>query len=407
MLRLVQAGTGSRRALVLLFLVGEEIDDALREALGPGPCIVADAEAAGSEPYAALLAQIASMAGVSAFEAVVLGGYSAGVARVRQLLRDGAVPLGVLAIDGTHANKPPLPWQIELWRNLAARAQTGAALFVATHTQNTYVEHLAQPYLSTLSVLRLVADLPLEDAGPVTAPVEHARPGTAPAHGFWIYSYASKECDGEAHGAQLTVALPMVLERHVRPLLDGLAAEEDEDPPTMPISLGARAVRWARSYLGRTDLERQGPNHSPEIAAWLAPCARRETGVPLHLVTGEWCAAFACAAAEAVRRPGETLPHGYRAAGIEIEQDATEGGTFRSAALARDGWSPAEGDLVILARAGAGWERHVCRFVRWIDRPAGIFETIGGNESNAVRLSRRQLSDPDLRGFVEYPREPG
>lgn len=410
MLRLVQAGAGSRRSLVLLFLVDADLDEALIEALGPGPCIVADKIADGTEPYAALLARAASMANVSGFEAVVLGGYSAGVGRVRRLLRDGAVPLGVVAIDGTHASKPPAPWQIDLWKNFARRAETGAALFVATHTQNTYVEQLrppAQPYLSTLSVLRLVTGLPLEDAGTVEAPVVTVHPGTPPAHGFWVYSYASKACDGEAHGAQLIQVLPKMLEQHVRVLLDGLATETDDiDPPTVPVSLGARAVAWSRGYLGRTDLERQGSNKSPEIAAWLAPCVRRATGAPLHLVSGEWCAAFACAAAEAVRRPGEALPHGYRASGIELEQDANEGGAYRSVALARDGWLPAEGDLVILSRGGgrAGWERHVCRFVRWIDESAWIFETIGGNESNAVRLTRRTLGDADLRGFIEYPR---
>jgi len=406
MLRLVQAGGGARRALVVFFLVDRDLDDALVEALGPAPCIVADSSAGGTESYAVLLAKAASMAGVDAFEAVVLAGYSAGVARVRKLLRDGAIPLGVIAIDGTHASKPPAPWQIDLWKNFMRRAETGAALFVATHTQNTYVERLgppAQPYLSTLSVLRLVTELPLKEAGPVDAPVETARPGATPAHGFWLYSYASGACDGDAHSEQLTQVLPMVLRRHVAALLEALAAEDaSDDPPTVPGSLGARAVAWSRAYLGRTDLERQGPNRSPEIADWFAPCVRRTTGAPLHLVSGEWCAVFACAAAEAVQRPGDTIPHGYRAAGIELEQDARDNGSFRSVALARDGWLPVEGDLVILSRGEASWQRHVCRFVRWLDKSAWIFETIGGNEGNAVRLTRRTLGDADLRGFIEY-----
>jgi hypothetical protein len=409
MLRLVQPGAGAKRPVVILFLVGSHMDAKIRAALGSRPCVVADDTAGGTTNFSVLLHQAAGLAGDEdeQFEAVVLCGYSLGVGHVRAFLKGLAMPLGVVAIDGTHASLPPEPWQIEVWRGLKARAELGGALFVATHTQNTYVEHLAppdKPFLSTISVLCQVTGLPLAESGPVGAPAYMALPdGTPPARGFHLYSYSSAPCDGAAHGLQQTEVLPMVLERHVRPLLEGLV---EDDPPTIPQgTLGARAVRWSRAFLNRTDLERKGPNSSPEIAAWLAPAARRETGVELRLASGEWCAAFACAAARAVSLPAEPVPHGYRAAGIEIEQDAEENGCFRSATLARDGWDPAEGDLVILTRAGAGWERHICRFVRWIDRAAGRFETIGGNESNAVRLSERLLSDPALRGFVEYPRE--
>jgi hypothetical protein len=157
--------------------------------------------------------------------------------------------------------------------------------------------------------------------------------------------------------------------------------------------------------VGRADLERLGPNASPEIARWIGPGIRRATGRPLKLVSGEWCAAFVCAAGVASLLDGEVLPHGYRVSGIELEQDADESGTWHPIAEVRAGtWEPGMGDVVSMLRTGGqAWERHVARFLRWIDRAAGSFETIGGNELNAVRVTPHKLSDP-IRGFVAYPR---
>ena len=104
MLRLVQKGVGSQRPVVILFLVGPHMDKKLRAALGPRPCIVADDTAGGTTSFTMLLHQAAGLAGEEdQFEAVVLCGYSLGVGHVRAFLKGLAMPLGVVAIDGTHA----------------------------------------------------------------------------------------------------------------------------------------------------------------------------------------------------------------------------------------------------------------------------------------------------------------
>lgn len=174
---------------------------------------------------------------------------------------------------------------------------------------------------------------------------------------------------------------------------DGTPAWEDGG-----LSLGARAVRWILQFAGREDLENLGPNSSAEIATWLRPATRRATGAPLGLVAGEWCAAVFCAAAEAVAQPGEAIPHGYRAAGVELMGDAKDNGLWRPIDLARSGsYAPAEGDGCLLQRSGAAWDTHTCRVV---GTAGSGFWTVGGNEGNTVRLTFRYLTDPTLLGFI-------
>jgi peptidoglycan hydrolase-like protein with peptidoglycan-binding domain len=177
----------------------------------------------------------------------------------------------------------------------------------------------------------------------------------------------------------------------------------DDGSPTYQdhsLSLGACAVRWALQYAGREDLERLGPNASAEITTWLGPATRRATGTPLGLSVGEWCAAFFCASADAVSGPGEAIPHGYRAAGVELVADAKENGSWRDVGLVRAGaYTPAEGDGCILQRGGQSWETHTCRVFAL--SPGG-FWTVGGNESNTVRITFHHDSDPTILGFIAY-----
>lgn len=181
------------------------------------------------------------------------------------------------------------------------------------------------------------------------------------------------------------------------------AAKGDDGGPTWTdtyLPLGARAVRWALQWAGREDLERLGPNSSPEITEWLEPAIRRATGGPLGITMGEWCAAFFCASAAAVAGQGEELPHNYRAAGVELIADAKERGTWREAALIRSGtWQPSQGDGCLLKKGGSDWETHTCRVVAL--SPEGLW-TVGGNEENTVRLTHRTFADADLLGFIAY-----
>jgi len=214
-LRLVQRGQGTVRPLVLGFLVGGNVDAALRKAFGPDACILADGAAQG-QMLAELVAFARQHAGLEGVSRLALIGYSAGCQRVRALYRAGVRADAYLLVDGTHASLPPEDWQIAWLRELAAEAKTGRNLVVATHTLQTYVERLKAPYVpysSTLRVLRLATGFDLDDAGPLDVPLV-TRQGE-----LWVYSFASAQADAPAHAAQHNVALPLLATRHLGPWL--------------------------------------------------------------------------------------------------------------------------------------------------------------------------------------------
>ncbi len=239
--RLVQRGEGEQSPLVVLYLVGAHVDADLRAALGPAPSIVAYDDATG-EPLPHTVARTTAATGKGVGD-VILVGFSAGCQAVRRELIAGRDPAGVLAIDGTHGDLPPAEWQLAPWRTLAERARRGERLFVATCTQNTYVENeLPKPkrYSATVTVLRLSTGLALL---PAVAPEgEHE----GELHG---YSYASATTDADAHIRQQRKVLPDVLCRHVRPWL---AARSPLAPEERTLAEGAVALsldRVARAEL--------------------------------------------------------------------------------------------------------------------------------------------------------------
>lgn len=207
--------------VVILYLVGSHLDDALRAAIGPGPGIYATADASPA------VTPCDAVTGVSGpLRTVTLVGYSAGCQGVRSALRTGAIPvaerLGVVAIDGTHANWPPLPWQVDVWRNAAERAINGRNLFVATCTSQTYTETLpkGQAFASTLSVVRAFTPEPVEIPGEYHAGNSH------------VHTYLSKVIDKAAHIAQMRDVLPWALKTYVRPWIDAVPATAPATCPT-------------------------------------------------------------------------------------------------------------------------------------------------------------------------------
>lgn len=103
-----------------------------------------------------------------------------------------------------------------------------------------------------------------------------------------------------------------------------------------------------------------GRPSAARIAAYFAPAVR--AGRPLGLTGGNWCAVGACWALAQVLPPerwaAAGVPHAYRAAGIELEQDARAAGRWRPPGRA------CPGDLVILPRGSESWQRHVSRVIR-------------------------------------------
>lgn len=377
-MRTVQQGTSAD--LVILWLVGSHIDGALRAALGPRPTIVAFDDAQGLPPSA-----VALRLGVSRVQSLVVCGYSAGCQAVRAALRSGALPiadrLGVVAIDGAHASMPPEPWQLDVWRHLAAQARKRERLFVATCTAQVYTESLppAQRFMSTLSVLRQAVEPSLV---PLTPPDERHEGD------LHVYAHASKAIDKDAHIDQQRVVLPAVLAKHVRPWLERAA---DVTRPDRPAAidvrpLGERALDVMRRKLG--EREAGGENRGTIVRWALVGAMRRVDGqeVPLGVLEADWCAGSCGASEREAALPGEALPP-WRGAVWELVRDALDAGTWREPGA----YVPLPGDLAIFGRAGedprAGGRGHVGRVARVVGRTV---TTIDGNVDDAVSEVERE-----------------
>src|SRR5690606_25151579 len=115
---------------------------------------------------------------------------------------------------------------------------------------------------------------------------------------------------------------------------DELRASVAETPAGA--SLGMRALAVAlREWCAGVKEDPPGSNTGPRIRDYLAPCVR--DGKLLRLTSGEWCAASASWCALHAKREGERLPHAYRAAGIELENDFKDAKAWRPVADVRAG----------------------------------------------------------------------
>jgi lysophospholipase L1-like esterase len=217
-LRLLQAGQGAARPLVAAF--GPMAAAKLPRILGPAACVVFDNDGHGTETMRQIVDFAGQQAGFSAVSGTALIGFSIGCSRVRVLRKGGAAAGAYLLVDGTHASQPPQPSQIDWLHELAEQARAGRILLVASHTYQTYVESLPKPYLASVTVLRLGTGFSLAQGGPATAPIVTKQPFTAPpSSGLWVYSYASKAADPEAHTYQGGPALHAMAAAHLAPWL--------------------------------------------------------------------------------------------------------------------------------------------------------------------------------------------
>lgn len=171
-----------------------------------------------------------------------------------------------------------------------------------------------------------------------------------------------------------------------------------------PDDLGLRALNWCRRELASGVREEPlGSNAGPRIAEYFRPARRRSTGQLLGIDHGDWCAVAQSAALAAVAAENEPVPHGYRAAVWELEEDARQSKAWVPASEIRSGkYRLRPGDLVLWTRGQPGSRLgHVSRVETTTD-PNGEMVTIGANESNAWMRRPRNISEAEFRGAIKY-----
>lgn len=425
--RVVQAGSGATRDLVICYYVGNYADDQVRRAAPAHACIINDTktptrrytriDSRGIDGILPMKQAIEWALGRCDFDAVryvLIGGYSAGGQAVRTQVMSGAAPNAIFIADGNHCSAPPVPWQLKAMQAFCDAAASEEKVAVFSHTQ------IEPPtYTGTRRTLELLTGFELDESGPLEEPVETGEGNLE----VWSFEGAN----AEAHRQQAQRVFSELLGRAVEMLdLDDSTHVEDlalVDPanepwqdPTQP--LGVRALLWTKHQqkIGVREIP-PGSNSGPMIAEYFKPTTRIRNGreIPLGISRGNWCSVSACAAAKAALLPGEqwdeVVPHGYRAGVVELVRDAKENGRWFSAEELQAGehW-PELGDLAIFDRSKAGqphtsWWRHVAR-VSKAPKPEGReFFTLGGNEGNEFRTTRRSLHDPKFLGVIAYPQD--
>ena len=346
--RPVQRGSGP---VAVLFLVGSHMDAALRSAL-PGWSIVATDESGVGVTRAELDRARALVGTVGAELALV--GFSAGCQGVRALLEAGVRPSHVATFDGTHDSIPPS--HLGTWRELAAEARAGQAVWVGTCTQMTYVERIPVGQPGRATSTRHV----LEQACGVSLP-----PGTEVHEGgLHLVSYPSQDIDKPAHIAQQREVMPALLARFFA--LDPIP---DTDPAPRP------GASWLGSVLAG------GRSAAAHAVDALAGLLSRDGAAPIL----------------------DLPPHGWRCSVAELVADARALGTWHSAEDVRAGrYQIKPGDLLISARGGGdplhGGTGHVERA-----ETVSPLVTIGGNEGDTWTRAPFDVNAASFRGVIEYP----
>lgn len=160
MIQVQQRGTG---ALIVSFCVPRIGLEAFCAA-APDATIIADDSRFGSDTWL----QLRLMAKPQPTSPLVLVGFGPGCARVRQLWREGARPVGMVLVNGIAASMPPKPWELDAWRSMASEAGNWRMRMVAAHTLDRSCErhpHKDMRTSSAVSVLRTITGLPLVAPG--------------------------------------------------------------------------------------------------------------------------------------------------------------------------------------------------------------------------------------------------
>jgi len=219
-MRLVQAGAGARRDLVLVYHLNATADEDVRAAIGPGACIVnetvpqAQIGAYGSfgpdgiATVTDALAWAQGEAGAFDRARLILIGFSAGYIAVRTQLFSGEDPDAIVIADGIQTPRPGDPAAVAPWTAYANQARLGARVFVASHTTQGPTN-----LISTGETLRLITGFALLQTGTL------ASPAITSEGKLVVLSFM-----GNDHRAQGYVVLPRMLETAMRLLDEGQGA---------------------------------------------------------------------------------------------------------------------------------------------------------------------------------------
>lgn len=391
----VQRSTDARPVVVVAFMC----DPKALKALFPRAVILLD-QTPGPETWPQIMAQCEAAHPGGELGPMALLGWSAGCVHIRNLWASGARPEALGLFDGTHTSWPPRPEQDAAWAEMFHDGREAVRLVCVSHIFQTYVESIPVGQKgrasATVTTLRRVLGDPL---------LMRREPYTQQFGTLYVSSWPSKPVDAAAHSRQLNEALPEMCRQFLAPYLNGMRQAmlradtiPDGDIPAWldpALPYGERMVLWSRAEMAAGVVEvPPGSNTGPRIREYLAGCERN--GAKLGLSAGAWCAAAAGMAAHEAALPTDT-PLPWRAAGLDVIGDLQ----------ARDAWHPHPtdyvpkvGDLAIFRRVSPAWGRHVCRVTAW--HGGGKFQTIGGNEAGAWRLTERDVADPLFLGFGGY-----
>lgn len=362
------------------------------------------------------LAIVAEQAGASlpidSYATVTVASFSAGYGMVRELLAERASALmihAVVAIDSWHAgfdaDGTAADSQLGGVVAHALRSKEGPRVCWIGHTDVQTPQRGAGAFASTTQTAKEIVRLAGGTGG-----------------GFAARAYNLHQRGHDEHVAALTNWGPgwladAVCELLARRLELGESDGDTDRPPSTrsTIPLGVRALDLALDECDAKVVEIPGPRHHPRILEYLAGCERggRSIGPWLQADETPWCAAGASWCAF---KAGGDVPHKWRAAVLELWQDAIASGAARSKAAIVDGrYLPEAGDLAIMARGGPAFgsgahafratngKGHVGRIIEW-PQSAEQFRTLDGNVRNRWTAVDRRLSDDTFIGVIAYPR---
>jgi hypothetical protein len=233
-MRLVQAGSGAQRDLVVIYHLNETADADVISAIGPEACIVNETvPQAQIGTYGSLgqggiptvsntLTWASEQVGSFDLGRVVLVGFSAGYIAVRTQLFSGESPDAIVIADGIQTPRPGNLASVAPWIAYADLAKQGSRVFVCSHSTQG-----ATNLMSTGETLRLITGFPLLQTGTLDSPAVTSEGKLV------VLSFM-----GNDHRAQGYVVLPKMLKTAMELLnKDGILG--DVSKPWFVVGLGA------------------------------------------------------------------------------------------------------------------------------------------------------------------------